>query len=113
MRLELPFPPSVNHYWRTFRGRMLISEAGRAYRVNVQAAMLSQRAPRLEGRLSVHVELHPPDKRRRDIDNSMKGLLDAMAHGGAYVDDSQIDRLTIYRCNPVPGGQAVVTIVEI
>jgi hypothetical protein len=28
--------------------------------------------------------VHPPDRRRRDIDNVQKALLDALQHGGAY-----------------------------
>ena len=32
IRLELPYPPSVNTYWRSVAGRVLISKAGRMYR---------------------------------------------------------------------------------
>ncbi len=48
----------------------------------------------LVGRLAVEVEVFPPDNRRRDVDNVIKALLDALQHGGAYLDDSQIVRLT-------------------
>lgn len=39
--LILPWPPSVNTYWRTFRGRMLISAHGRDYRVRAVAAAIA------------------------------------------------------------------------
>jgi len=58
----------------------------------------------------VRVEVYPPDNRRRDIDNVQKALLDAMQHGGAYADDSQIVRLTIEKCEPVEGGKTIVRI---
>jgi hypothetical protein len=32
IELTLPWPPSVNHYWRVLRGRMIVSAAGRKYR---------------------------------------------------------------------------------
>jgi len=54
------------------------------------------------------IELFPPDRRRRDVDNAMKSLLDALAHGGAYHDDSQIARLTVQRRGVVPAGKVHV-----
>jgi crossover junction endodeoxyribonuclease RusA len=60
--------------------------------------------------LAVQVQIHPPDNRRRDIDNVQKALLDAMQHGGAYRDDSQIVRLSIEKCEPVAGGKTIVQI---
>jgi len=52
----------------------------------------------------------PPDRRRRDLDNLQKALLDALAHGGAYHDDSQIARLTIQRRHVVPAGKVRVRV---
>ena len=56
------------------------------------------------------VTLHPPDRRRRDLDNAMKSLLDALEYGGVYADDSQVDHLEIRRGAPVSGGSCVVEI---
>ncbi len=91
---DLPWPPSVNHYWRTWKNRHLISKEGRAYRTTV-AGLLSP-CP-LAGRLSVAVQAFPPDRRVRDLDNLLKSLLDALQHAGVYGDDSQIDRILIER----------------
>ena len=101
---ELPWPPSVNHYWRMVKGRMLISREGRDYRTAVARALGEAGAVRLEGRLEVQVDAWPPDRRRRDLDNLCKALLDALEHGGAYRDDGQIDRLTVIRRPVVAGG---------
>ena len=50
-----------------------------------------------EDRLIVTIEAYPPDKRKRDLDNILKSLLDALQHAGMYPDDSQIDVLSIAR----------------
>jgi crossover junction endodeoxyribonuclease RusA len=78
----------------------------------VASLLASRRAEPLRGSLLVHVAVHPPDLRRRDLDNAMKALLDALAHGGVYEDDGQIDRLEIERCGVVPDGKVVVQITE-
>ena len=81
--LTLPFPPSVNGYWRNINGRTLISAKGRAYKKAVaRLVQWNHAANKLQGRLVVLVALHPPDRRKRDIDNSMKALLDSMQAAG-------------------------------
>jgi crossover junction endodeoxyribonuclease RusA len=109
---ELPFPPSVNHYWRRVGPRTLISRGGRRYRDAVARVLAARGAASLAGRLSVHVIACPPDRRRRDLDNLQKALLDAMQHGGAYMDDSQIDRLEVERGPVVLGGKVIVVLRE-
>ncbi len=67
----------------------------------------------MEGRLSVKIDMHPPDARRRDVDNVLKPLLDALQHGGAFRDDSQIDKLTIERMQPIKYGYTTIEIEAI
>lgn len=112
LNLTLPWPPTVNTYYRNVQGKTLISAAGRAYRAAVADQVLVQRgAKQLSGRLEVSIVAHVPDRRRRDLDNLLKGTLDSLTHAGVWVDDEQIDRLTIER-GPV-GGMVKVTIMEV
>jgi Holliday junction resolvase RusA-like endonuclease len=113
MQLELPYPPSVNHLWRRVGHRTLLSRQGRAYRRQVHNLLVAHRTRQLEGRLAVTVEVHPPDRRRRDLDNLQKGLFDAMQHAGVFLDDSQIDELHILRCACVPGGLVRVCVMPL
>lgn len=109
---ELPYPPSVNHYWRRVGLRTLISRGGRRYRRDVVALLAAGRAAPLSGRLELVAHVFPPDGRRRDLDNLQKALCDALQHAGVYADDSQIDRLDVHRGPVVPGGKVVVQITE-
>ena len=116
--LRLPFPPSVNRYWRhpttgPLAGRHLISEEGRAYRDAVAQRAVVHGARRQLGRLSLAVEAFPPDQRRRDLDNLLKALLDGLQHAGVVVDDAQFDALSIRRMQPVAGGMVLVRIGEL
>ena len=87
--ISLPFPPTVNTYWRHVGRRTLISKRGRAYKANVAALCLQAGMRPLQGDLRVTVVFCPPDRRVRDLDNLWKALLDGMT-GRAYFDDSQV-----------------------
>lgn len=103
--IQLPWPPSVNHYWvRNRNGSMRISDWGLDFRQLAMVACRKAKVRSLDGRLFMHVTAFPPDKRRRDLDNILKAILDAMQHAGAYKDDSQIDVLSITRGQPNRNG---------
>ena len=109
---ELPYPPSVNHYWRRVGWRTLISRTGRRYRRAVVTLLTVMRARPLRGALVVRVKVFPPDGRRRDLDNLQKALLDALERGGAFADDFQVAKLELERADIVPGGKVIVEITE-
>lgn len=105
--IELPYPPSVNHYWRRVGTRTLISKKGRAYRAEVIArlAIFRLNDEPLIGPINATFRVHPPDRRRRDLDNLLKAMLDALEHAGVYRDDSQIYSLMVFRGEVVKGGR--------
>lgn len=115
LRLELPYPPSVNHYWRNVGRRTLVSREGRQYRQRVGWAVwltVGQAEPLL-GPLRMDVRLHPPDRRRRDVDNALKAVLDSLEASHIYQDDGQIVDLRVRRLDPIQGGLAIVEIEEV
>ena len=112
MRLTLPWPPSVNTYWRhpnkgPLASRHLISEKGRDYRAFVLRAVKWQAYDLPKGRLEVSILANPPDARKRDLDNILKSLLDSLAHAGLIEDDGFIDKLSIERGEINRGGGSV------
>ncbi len=79
VRIELPFPPSVNALYRAVGGRSILSERYRKWKAEAGTLLMSQRPAKLTGPVSILVELCPTDKRRRDIDNAgFKAVLDLL-----------------------------------
>ena len=113
--LTLPWPPSVNRIWRCVGGRVLLSAEGRAYRQAVAVAVLEQHGAGdpLAGRLSMTIEAYPPDRRRRDVDNMAKAILDSLERAGVYKNDAQIDHLSIRRMSVEKPGRVEVSIRQI
>jgi crossover junction endodeoxyribonuclease RusA len=103
VEITLPWPPSLNTYWRQFNGRAILSEKGRLYRKAVMEQCLLQRIDTLAGPLKMEIVAYRPDNRKRDLDNLLKAALDGMAKGLVYEDDSQIRDLTIRWAETIGG----------
>ena len=99
MRLTLPLPPSMNAYWRSIaRGnhvRVLLSREARNFKEQCRAAALIQATEVIEGDVILEAAFFFKD-RRRDLDNAIKPLLDAL-EGLCYGNDRQIVRLVVSR----------------
>lgn len=111
--IRLPYPPTVNLYWRHNRGRTHISTEGVRYRELVGWALQENRQETMHGRLKLTLWVYPPDKRRRDLDNVLKAILDSLAHAGLYKDDSQVDWLDVRRMAVVKDGLIKVEAEEL
>jgi crossover junction endodeoxyribonuclease RusA len=111
--LSLPFPPSMNTYWRNYRGRTIISPAGRSFKAAVADYVVEYRIPKLgDQKLRISMVLFPRDKRKIDIDNRIKSVLDALQDAGVFNDDFQVDELSIVRGVPIKGG-AIRVLIEV
>ena len=110
--LNLPFPPSVNTYYRRGAHATYMSKQGREYKAAVADYIAESGTPKLgAARLSMEIVLWPKDKRKYDIDNRIKAIQDSLQDAGVFDDDEQIDQINIYRGDGVvKGGQARVLI---
>lgn len=90
----LPYPPSVNALYRAVKGRSILSEKYRQWQYEAGQIIGLQRPGMVPGAVNVTVELSPPDKRRRDIDNAgFKAVLDLLVkHRVIEGDDSKFVR---------------------
>ena len=114
MILELPYPPSVNHYYRHWGNRVMISHDGRVYRERVLSIVSTSGEHGFTGKVVMTVDLYPPDLRRRDIDNTLKALQDALTAAHVYKDDSDIFEMHLYKREPLPpDGLAVVKVEKL
>lgn len=109
--LSLPWPPSVNRHVRAAKRGVYTSREWRDY---LQAGVLiGKRCQRLgKARVAVEILLYPPTRRRCDIDNRVKILLDVIERSGIIADDSQVDILHVERREVAPPGRADVTVRE-
>ena len=111
--LELPFPPSLNTYWRRARGRVYINAKGMEYRRHVAAYVKRYKLKASEGLLTYRVQLYPPDKRRRDGDNfAFKAIWDSLAHAQCIEDDSLFKEWSGAWMPVVKGGKCRVFISQ-
>ncbi len=114
--VTLPWPPSTNRIWRNVavsgKPRTLLSQEGRVYRKAVADACLAAKlaGKQIPDRLALRLVVQAPDRRARDLDNTVKAVQDALTHAGVWLDDSQIDRLLVERGPVVKGGMVSVTV---
>lgn len=127
--LTLPYPVSANRYWRAVsmgpRLAMVPTKEAKAYKQDVawRAKQAGLRVP-VQGRMTLLVRLFPerpqdwakrasksPDSwddsvRCIDLGNCEKVLSDAL-NGIAWVDDKQLRRIVLERCEPDDKGARV------
>ena len=107
---DLPYPPSINHYFSYYQGRPVLSKDARTYRHQVRRIAIDAGIKPLMGLIAVRIDIWPPDNRRRDCDNSQKSILDALQHAGVFWDDSQVVWLLSIKHESKSKGQIKVQI---
>ena len=105
--LDLPLPPSLNRLWRSNRGR--VHRAPR-YLSWLKAAGWEQRPARIDGPVRISIAAGRPDRRKRDIDNLLKAVLDLVTKHGVIQDDAQVVSLTSSWSEDVAGGRITIEV---
>lgn len=116
--LSLPYPPSVNHYWRFARGHWYVSREGQTFRQIVALIVLKSsdlmraRMP-LRGPVEMWLHVEPPDRRERDLDNVNKAIWDSLQSAGVYAKDSQISKYHVERLEVGGKGHVYVEVAAL
>jgi len=95
LSFSLPVPPSANRYWRTWRGRTVISTEAKGYKAAAKLLAHQQGARPITGDVKLTITWFRARK-SGDVDNRVKVLADCL-QGIAYHDDKQIAELHIRR----------------
>lgn len=114
IKLTLPWPPSINHAKGIHNNKPYPTDELKKFKAEIFVVVREQhKGPGLgKSRLEVHIQAFAPDRRRRDLDNIQKVLLDALQAAGLFDDDEQIDYLSILRGPRFSGGMVQVQIAE-
>ena len=108
----LPYPPSVNHMYRRSGNRVVLSPEVRAWRDKAHWYLrLAGIVAPLEGPVAVTVIAYRP-RRRGDIDNLAKAVLDAL-NGFAFGDDGQVVLLTMSRYDDARNPRVLVRVSSV
>ena len=119
--LTLPcWPPSTNRLWRSTTSKtglpcVYLDQKARAFYNSVKFIVSKNKAALdaaklQDSNIGLSIKLFPPDKRKRDIDNVLKALLDSLTKAGAWQDDSQVSYLEISKCETAKGGLVKISI---
>lgn len=112
LRYALPYPPSTNGlFFNKAKGRGT-TDAYRAWKKAAGEQILVQGRKHLLGPVSLSIALVRPDNRRRDLDNTLKAVLDLLGtkHGmGVIEDDSCIQRISIQW---IPSGDPCTVLIH-
>lgn len=112
LQVRLPLPPSGNNFYTIARGRKILSGKARAWRAECVAILqgVYTGKPLEDTRMRLHLAVTFPDRRKRDIDNVIKPLLDVLTQGGVWHDDSQVSELVVTR-SPAAGPPGTVLVM--
>ena len=116
---SLPWPQWVNEYWKPVRVgsfcKVISSAKAKRYAEEVDSVIWHRfgTLKPIECEVEIEVGVVLPDRRKRDLDNILKGPLDGLSKAGFWADDSLVRRITIERSGEVEKpGRLDVTVTE-
>ena len=81
---------SINKYYRSWKGKVLISKDGREFKKRIM--LLLGNCEKVYGKIELFITLYFKDNRKRDVDNYAKVLIDCLKNN-LFEDDDMIYKL--------------------
>lgn len=113
MNLELPLIPiSVNACWRASKGgHVYKSKRYREFLKDMDKFLETVEYDILEGDLILNVEFECRTKRKRDLDNLLKSLIDSL-EGKLFENDSQIVEIHCKKFLGCDSDKTILSLIE-
>ena len=114
MIFTLPYPPSVNNLFLNVAGRgRIITPKYKAWIDLCLWTLAARRLSPVKGRFAITINAVRPDRRKRDLDNLAKPILDVIVKAGLVDDDSLAQRITMAWVEPAFQDQPIyITLSE-
>lgn len=113
LRLALPWPPSVNMLYQNVRGKGRVATKEYVdWKREAGWTLLAQHPRKFKVPVKVAIELCPPHKRRFDLDNKNKCILDLLVRHEVIPDD-QADLVREVNVKRVNTGAPCTVIVSL
>lgn len=95
MNLKVPIKAlSINDCWQ---GKRFKTNKYKRYEQEFSLLIQPKKFEKMLGDLEVTIKWKSPTVNRGDIDNPVKPILDILTKMGAWEDDRQIQKLTVYK----------------
>ena len=91
-------PPSLNRLWSVYLQNIYLTREARVFRLGVRDAWLKTKQEKMKGKLRCSYKMCAHDKRKRDLDNYCKAVLDACQNMGVIENDSNVLALEATKC---------------
>lgn len=91
---------SVNNMYIQRGRRRVLTSAYREFKSRVIEAVNNRSLPEGARNVEVAINYIQPDKRRRDVDNIIKPVLDGLTQAGFWSDDSIVQKVTALKSPP-------------
>lgn len=111
IRYELPFPPSTNNLFENASKGRRRSPRYNAWRETAGKLLMMQGRKHVRGCVALAVDLVKPDRRKRDLSNTLKAIEDLLVDMQVIEDDSLIQALSVQWVES--GVPCVVTITDL
>jgi crossover junction endodeoxyribonuclease RusA len=110
---RLPIPPSVNALWRITGRRMYRSKKYMEFINECEVALADKVKPAIDYKFNIEIIVGRPSKRRMDIDNRAKAIMDVLQHLEIITDDCLANRITMMWANDIDHCKVTISSAEI
>ena len=105
---SLPMPPSVNALWKTGNARMYRSAKYLAWMAECEGMLADKERPRINYPFAIDIAIGRPSKRRMDIDNRVKAVMDILEREEIITDDCLCWHMTVYWDQDITGCKVMI-----